>query len=258
MRRSLAIARNDFDLLAKEPLFVIVLIAMPLVIMAFAKPTYAAVLQREGYPFANGAEQVVPGMAVMFAFFMVTFGGLAFFREYMWNTWDRIRAMPVRDREIMLGKAAPSFVIICIQQAALFSAGHLFFGLHVRGSLAALCAVDLAFACWLTAFILATVAFCHTFQQVLAVSNLGAILLAGIGGALTPIKALPSWASPLSHLTPTYWAMRGFNSILLDGRGVAAVLLPIGVLLGATAAFGALAALRFRFEARTGGVLPGI
>jgi ABC-2 type transport system permease protein len=258
IRRSLTIARNDCELLLKEPLFVIVLIAMPLVIMAVTKPTYAAVLQRQGYAFANGAEQAVPGMAIMFAFFMVTFGGLAFFREYMWNTWDRIRSLPVRNREIMLGKAGPSFLIICFQQLVLFVAGYFLFGLHIRGSLTALVAVDLAFAFWLTTFILATVALCRTFQQVLVVSNLGAIVFAGIGGALTPIQTLPGWVSPIAHLTPTYWAMRGFNSVLLDGKGMRAVLLPVGVLLGVAVVFCALAAARFRFDAHKGGVLPGL
>lgn len=258
MRRAFAIAQNDFELLLKEPLSAILLILMPLVIMVVAKPTYAAVLHQEGYRFANGAEQAVPGMAVMFAFFMVTFGSLAFFREHMWHTWSRIRAMPVRSREIMLGKAVPSFVIVCCQQLALFAVGHLIFGLHIRGSVSALVAVDLAFALWLTAFILLTVALCRTFEQILAISNLGAIVFAGIGGALTPIHTIPSWVSPIAHLTPTYWAMRGFNSVLLDGKGISAVALPVGVLVATASVLCVAAVARFRLDATKGGTLPGL
>lgn len=194
----------------------------------------------------------------MFAFFMVTFGSLAFFREYMWNTWSRIRAMPVRSREIMLGKSVPSFAIICSQQFVLFGVGQLFFGLRIRGSMSALIAVDLAFAVWLTTFILLAVTLSRTFEQVLAVSNLGAIVFAGIGGALTPIRTIPSWALPLAHLTPTYWAMHGFNSVLLDGKGLGAVALPVGVLLAAACAFCVVAIARFRFETTKSGVLPGL
>jgi ABC-2 type transport system permease protein len=258
MRRSLTIARNDFELLSKEPLSAILLILMPLVIMVVAKPTYAAVLHQEGYHFANGAEQAVPGMAVMFAFFMVTFGSLAFFREYMWHTWSRIRAMPVRNREIMLGKAVPSLVIVCCQQLVLFVVGHLLFGLRVRGSVPALVAVDFAFALWLTAFILLVVAVCRTFEQILAISNLGAIVFAGIGGALTPIHTIPSWVSPVAHVTPTYWAMRGFNSVLLDGKGIGAVVVPVAVLLAAAVVFCVAAVARFRFDVAKGGALPGL
>lgn len=256
--RSYAIARNDFELLLRESLFMIVLVAMPLVVIAFGQPAYSAVLHQEGYGSANGAEQVVPGMALMFVFFMVTFAGLAFFREHMWNTWDRIRALPVRNHEIMLGKVVPTFVIICVQQTIVFTLGHFLFGLQVRGSVLALICVDLAFAIWLVTFILATVTVCRTFQQVLAVSNLGAILLAGLGGALAPVHDLPSWISPLSPFTPTYWAMRGFNSVLLSGEGLSAVLLPIGVLLAGAAALVIFVSVRFRLDTQKSGVLPGL
>jgi ABC-2 type transport system permease protein len=256
--RSYAIARNDFELLLRESLFMIVLVAMPIVVIAFGEPAYAAVLHQEGYRSANGAAQVVPGMALMFVFFMVTFAGLAFFREHMWNTWDRIRALPVRNYEILLGKIVPTFVIICLQQTIVFTVGHFLFGLEVPGSVLALICVDLAFALWLVAFILATVTVCSTFQQVLAVSNLGAILLAGLGGALAPVHDLPSWISPISPFTPTYWAMRGFNSVLLDGKGISAVLLPTGILLVAATVLVVFVAARFRLDTQKSGVLPGL
>jgi ABC-2 type transport system permease protein len=258
LRRSLAIARNDLALLRRESLFVIVLVAMPVVIITFGRSAYAAVLHGEGYKHANGAEQVVPGMALMFVFFMVTFAGLAFFREHMWNTWDRMRMLPVRNYELMLGKVVPAFLIICFQQTLVFGLGYLIFGLHIRGSLAALIGVDLAFAVWLIAFILATVAICRTFQQVLAVSNLGAILFAGLGGALAPVSDLPRWVTPASHVTPIYWAMSGFNSVLLDGKGLSAVLAPISVLIGCALLLTTFAAWRFRMDTRKTGALPGL
>lgn len=258
IRRSLAIARNDFALLRRESLFAIVIVVMPIVIILFGKSAYAAVLHGEGYKHANGAEQVVPGMALMFVFFMVTFAGLAFFREHMWNTWDRIRSLPVRGSELMIGKVAPSFVIICAQQAIIFSLGFLLFGLRARGSILALICIDLAFAVWLITFILATVTVCRTFQQVLAVSNLGAILCAGLGGALAPVSDLPVWVAPASRATPIYWAMKGFNGVLLDGRGISAAIVPSFVLVGCASVLLAFVAWRFRISNRKTGVLPGL
>lgn len=258
LRRSLAIARNDFDLLRRESLFVIVLVAMPLIIITFGKSAYASVLHGEGYKHANGAEQVVPGMALMFVFFMVTFAGLSFFREHMWNTWDRLRTLPVRNYEIMLGKVAPSFAIICVQQTLVFVLGYLLFGLRVRGSILALVIVDLAFAVWLIAFILATVTICRTFQQVLAVSNLGAILCAGLGGALAPVHDLPAWVAPASRITPIYWAMTGFNGVLLNGKGIGAVVVPVAVLAAFALVLLAFVAWRFRLDTDKAGVLPGL
>ncbi len=255
MRRSAVIAANDFALLRKDPLATIILIVMPFVVMGFVKPAHAPVLREEGYGFANGAEQVVPGMAQLFAYFMVTFAGMAFFREHIWNTWDRLRALPVKPREIIVGKVVPAFLIICTQQLILFSAGSLLFDLDVRGSLLALVLVVLAFAIWLMAFILVTVTFCRTFQQVLAVANAGAVLFAGFGGALTYIETLPGWAQAIAPVTPTYWAMDGFNSVFLDGEGVGGVAVPLAVLLGSAVVMFVLFALRYRLEAEKGGTL---
>lgn len=254
-RRIAAIAGNDLALLGRDPTAPILLALMPLVVMAFVKPVWEIALQQLGYPRATGAEQAVPGTILIFSFYMVAFAGVGFFREFIWTTWDRIRALAVRRHEILIGKLAPSFAVLCVQQVVLFGGGVLFFQLEIRGSLLALVAVDLAFAVWLMAFVIATVAFCRTFQQVLVVANLGAIVLAGLGGALTPMATLPDWADAISPAIPTHWAMEGFNDVFLEGDGVAAVLPSVGVLLACAGVLAVAAAARFRFYDQKGGTL---
>jgi ABC-2 type transport system permease protein len=87
-------------------------------------------------------------------------------------------------------------------------------------------------------------------MQLNALGNLGALLLAGLGGALTPIPSLPAWARAIAPGTPSYWAMRGFRSVVLDGAGVGAVLLPSAMLLAFAAGLGTVAATRFRVDQR--------
>ena len=48
------------------------------------------------------------------------------------------------------------------------------------------------------------------------------MLFGAIGGALVPLSVLPQWAKTIAPLTPTYWAMRGFRSVILDGAGLRA------------------------------------
>jgi ABC-2 type transport system permease protein len=99
------------------------------------------------------------------------------------------------------------------------------------------------------------VAYARTFQQVLAVSNLGAIFLAALGGALSPYSTLPGWAKAISPATPTYWAMKAFNDVLLKGEGFRSVAVSVAVLVGAAGLFLALASARFRFDAEKGGTV---
>ena len=79
-------------------------------------------------------------------------------------------------------------------------------------------------------------------------SNLGAMVLAGISGAARPAQRAAGVGPPVAPAAPQYWAMRGFRSTILDGGGVSSVLLPVGVLLAFGVVAGGLALLRFRFD----------
>jgi len=102
-----------------------------------------------------------------------------------------------------------------------------------------LCAVAMGFA---------LLAICKTAMQVNSIANLGAIVLAGIGGAITPSGSLPAGVGLVAPATPTYWAMRGFGDVILDGGGLGDVALPVTALLGFAGAFFLVAAFRFRLD----------
>lgn len=246
--RSAAILRHEMRVLVKDIAPVIILTAMPIAVIAFMKPTLRPALNFSGYPDANGAEQAVPGMAVMFAFFLVGFTGFAFFREHGWATWDRLRASPATTAEIVVGKIVPGLLVAVVQLGVLFGVGVLLFGLRIRGSVAGLALVAFTLALFLSVFAVALVSVCRTVQQMNAFANIGAMIFAGLGGALTPVVFLPGWAQPIAPATPSYWAMRGFRSVILDGSGFGGILLPAAVLLAFTAGAGVLIAMRFRVE----------
>jgi ABC-2 type transport system permease protein len=248
LARSLALARHEMRVLARDPLPLALLFAFPLAVIAFLKPALALALFSEGYTTANGAEQAVPGVAVTFSFFLVGFVGLAFFREYGWGTWERLRASPAGAGEIMAGKILPILGVASLQLAVLFGAGTLVFGLRVRGSVAALVVLCALLAACALAMGIAMVAVANTIQQVNIVANLGTVVAAGLGGALVPVALLPGWTQAIAPSTPTYWAMRGFRAVVLDGGGLSSVLLPGAMLVAFTAGFVAVAVFRLRFD----------
>jgi len=139
-------------------------------------------------------------------------------------------------------------VSLGLQLSVLFGIGGLAFGLDVRGSYVALVLVAAALAICLVSLGFLLLAICRTVMQLNAVTNLGTMLLAGLGGAIAPITALPDWARTIAPATPSYWAMRGFRSVILEAGGVDAVVLPVVVLLAFTVAFAAIAGARFRVE----------
>lgn len=247
LRRSLAICRHETRVLLSDWTSLLTLILMPIVMMAFLKPV-ARIALADQYEGASGAEFAVPGMTVLFAFFLVSFVGFLFFSEHRQNTWERLRASPARNSEIMLGKVLPAFGLCLFQQTVLFAIGFAVFGLRVPGSLLGVAVIVVAFAICLTSVGLLLAAVLRTEQQLNVIGNLGAMVLAGLSGALVPITVLPQWARAIAPAAPQYWAMRGFRSLILDGEGIEAVVVPVGVLLALGAVIGVAALLRFRFD----------
>ncbi len=242
------IVAHEVRLLRRDPLPVLVLVVFPLVLMAFLKPAFRPLIVQSGHPHANGAEQVVPGQATANGFFVVGLTAFAFFSEWGWGTWDRLRASRATSLEIMLGKSLPRVAMSVAQFAVVFAIAIPAFGLVVRGPIAALVPVVGAYAVSLVALGVAVTALCKTVQQASTCATVGLVVFGAIGGALVPFRVLPSWAQTVAPLTPTYWAMRGFRSVILDGRSLGGVALPTAVLLGMGLAFAVVAWARFRFD----------
>lgn len=233
--------------MAQDPVPVLVLVGFPLFLMAFFKPAFRLALVVHGFPRANGAEQVVPGQAVANGFYVVGMTSFAFFAEHGWNTWDRLRASSATSAEIVMGKALPHLLISFAQFVAIFAIGTPLLDLRARGSLLTLALPVLAFGLCVVMLGVMLTALCHTIQQVSALAFGGLVLLGSVGGALVPIDVVPAWARAVAPATPTYWVVRAFRSVILDGAALTGVLLPTGVLLAMAAGCTAVSLARLRF-----------
>lgn len=247
--RIAAVAAHDLRVLRRDPVFVVVFTLMPLAFMAFTKGAFGAALRAEN-PGAglNGSEQVVPGAAVLFSGFLVGNLGFGVFREHGWATWDRLRASQLSTPELMVGKAVTPILVLALQLSVMLGAGALLFGLELRGSLPAFVVVAAALAVMEVTLGFALLAVCRSVLQLNAITNLGAMLLGGLGGAVTPVFLLPGWVQAIAPATPAYWAMKGFTRVTVDGGGIADVAAPVGVLLVFSAGFTLVAAISFRAE----------
>jgi ABC-2 type transport system permease protein len=248
MRRVLALAAHDLGWLRREPWPLVTMLLMPGVLMLFTRPIYRSVLLQLGVDDANGADLAVPGLAVMFSFFMVGIIAESIFREHGWRTWDRLRVSPLRDWELFLGKLLPGFLLVVLQLTVLFLFGWLWLGLRARGSIAALALVLVALAACVVSFAVALCAIVSSRRQAFAYERLIVLAWAGLGGALVPVSLLPAWTLWPARLTPVYWAVDGFRVIVLDGRGIPSVLLHLAALAAFTVVFAAVARWRFRMD----------
>ena len=244
--RSLAVATTATRLLLADPAPIVATIVTPLLFTAFLIPATRAQLRMAGLAHATGGEQLVPGTAVMFAFFGLSLVASLFYREYAWGTWDRLRASSATSLDIVIGKIAPLYACLLAQMVLLFVAGSWLFGYHPNGSIFALALVIAVFVGMLVTFGVMLFSVFSTMDQAMIIGNIGGMLMAGIGGALAPASELPGWAQGLAHVTPAYWALRAIRDVTLDHAGIGDVLRPTVILCGFTVGFACVAGLRFR------------
>lgn len=246
------IARNDAAMSIRQPSLYVMFFAIPILVMSFLVPTYGQVLQDQGRPWANGSELVVPGMAVMFGFFVMSLAGFLVLNEYGDETWTRLRALPARPLDILTAKVVTPLTIALTQQALLFTAGVLLFDMSVRGPVLALVLISGAFGLTLAGLGIFVMAVARTAQQISLLSNISLLVLGGMGAAFAPPDLMPAWAQTAAQVTPGYWAIEAYRGVILDGDGVGDVVGPVAVLL-AWAALGTFVGVtRYRNDIRRG------
>ncbi len=190
MRRISALVRNDIRLLLSDPVPTAMLPLMALGLMAFLKSTFREVVDAVYGPGFSGAEQAVPGMAVMFGFFLVANGAFGVFREHGWNTWTRLRASALSSIEVLVGKGLMPLMIAVAYLAVAFTAGRFLFGLHLRGSLVPLVIVCVSFSVCLASLSLAMVSVARTVMQVNALRKHHRAGLRRPGGRPRPSRSV--------------------------------------------------------------------
>jgi ABC-2 type transport system permease protein len=221
MQELLSICRHEISLMRSHAVPVALYYLMPLAILAFVEGGFSVYLQLED-PSAgfSGADLAAPGQATMFGFMSLATFGFFFLGDHAWGTWNRVRALGVRPRQIMTGKLGVAYLNQLVLFVVVMGAATLLFGLTVRGSLVALVAVELVMALVIVGYGLIACSLARNQAEFNAFSYLGALVLAGLGGALTPFETLPQWAQTIAPLTPTYWSVEAFSIVILDGGGI--------------------------------------
>jgi ABC-2 type transport system permease protein len=214
--------RHNTLMRLRDPGQMISYVALPMVIMLMFKPLYEKAL-------GTGTVQVVTGPLVMFSVFTLAIVGNSILVEREWRTWDRLRTSSASAFELLLGKTVPVFVILLVQQSVLLVYGCLVIGLPLPRSIGYVALAIVVWGLTLLAIGAALATVMRSHAELGVVSDLGAIVLSAIGGALVPVSLMPGWAQLLAHFSPGYWALRMLQAAVAGDS--AATLLPAAVLL---------------------------
>jgi ABC-2 type transport system permease protein len=233
VHRVAALARHNTVIRLRDPGQMISYVAMPMVLMLVLKPLYVRAVD-------GGATHAATGLMVMFSVFAISIAGNSILAERTWRTWDRLRATRAPAAELLLGKTIPIFVVMVVQQSVLLTYGYLIIGLPAPRSLGYLAMAITVWSFALLSIGAALASLVRSHGELSVISDVGALTLSSLGGALAPLSIMPAWAQVAAHVSPGYWALSMMQAAIRgDGGGLlvpAAVLLTVGLAAGTFAA----------------------
>jgi ABC-2 type transport system permease protein len=190
---------------------------------------------------------MIPGLAgVVLVFVGTIITSLGVVRERQSGTLEQLAVMPLRPRDVFLGKIVPYFVVAAVDLAIVLAVGVAIFGVPFRGSPAVFALGALLFL-FVTLGIGVLISSVSQNQgqaiQLAVMTLLPQVLLSGLIFPLTSIAAGVRWIAYLLPLTYFNEISRG---VMLRAEPIAALWEPFVFLaiLGAVVVTGAT--LRFR------------
>ncbi|MDG4785095.1 ABC transporter permease [Micromonospora sp. WMMD1102] len=192
--------RHNVLLRLRDPAQIVSYVFLPMALMLVFEPLYRRALD-------GGTLQTVTGPLILFSVFALGVVGNAVLTEREWRTWDRLRASRASRTSLLLGKAVPVFAVLLVQQTVLLVFGCAVVGLPVPRNLllVALAVLLWGFAVLAAGTALATVV--RSRGDLMLATDLGAILVGSLGGALVPVDLMPGWLRNVAPASPGYWGL---------------------------------------------------
>jgi ABC-2 type transport system permease protein len=188
------------------------------------------------------------GMGVQFILFMGIDLGVGVLLARRLGLWKRLRAAPLSRGFLLATLIVSGALIATILLTIIYAAAIAFFGVRIEGSIAGFIGVGTSFALLTATFGLLLAALGRTPEATRGLAIFSVLILVMLGGAWVPSFIFPEWLQKVSLFVPTRWAVDGLDAMTWRGLGFDAAIAPIGVMLGFSAVFAALAVWRFDWE----------
>ncbi len=188
------------------------------------------------------------GMTVQFILFAGIDAGILLLLLRQRGIWQRIRSAPVSKLEFILARVLATAAISAFQFLVIYIAAIAIFGVRISGSVPGFLLVAVTFCLLNAAFGLMLATLGRSAGATRGIANLVMLLLVMVGGAWVPSFIFPHWLQQASLITPTRWAVDGFDATTWRGLPFSSALLPAAVLAGFALLCFRIAVWRFRWE----------
>jgi ABC-2 type transport system permease protein len=248
LRQIWTLCRKELRLWMQRVNHWVVLFVLPMVFIsvlgtAFSSGTPAVPIHAAN-PEMTPFQTYIPGFSLMFVFFLATNLAATVVDEREVGTLRRLLITPASRSAILLGKLLPYLLLAIEQLVVLFSVCGAVFDVDMGDAPLALGVVMVCAAVPVAGLGIMIAAVAKTKRQAVSVPTVVIIALAIVSGCIGPHITVPG----IKYATPHYWALLGFQNVMVRGMGFAGVWLPCGILLAFAVVFLTIGAQRFKFE----------
>lgn len=199
----------------------------------------------------NTITLVLPGFAVLFAFFIVPELATQLLQEREAGSLRRLVAAPLPRSALIGGKVLAYLLVVIIQMVTLLGIGAVFLDMSLGQSPLGLFLLILGLGLSTTTLGMLLAALARSIDQAGSIGMLLVFVLGALGGGFDPINALfrgDGFMAILSRLTPQAQAVMGLQSLLIQKGGLVDILPNFAYLIGLSLVFFLIAIWCFRFE----------
>jgi ABC-2 type transport system permease protein len=178
----------------------------------------------------SGVDQVVPGMTVMFVFYIIISMARRFFKEKESGLLARTQSTAVRPLQYLVGMWIPFVFTVIAQCVALFAFGHFVYDIKL-GDLPSLAAIILCLSICGTGIGLAISLLVSGETVAMVVAQIIAMGGAMVGGLWVPSYLMPQAVQTIGHFTPQFWAQKSLQDVIVHGAHIGNIVSALAILL---------------------------
>jgi ABC-2 type transport system permease protein len=190
---------------------------------------------------------MVPGLAGLILLFIGTvITSLGVVRERQAGTLEQLAVMPLRPRDVFLGKIAPYFLVAAIDLAVVLGVGVALFDVPFRGSALVLALGSLLYLFVALGLGVLISSVSQNQGQAIQLAMMALLPQVLLSGLIFPVASMGAGVRWISYLLPLTYFTRISRGVMIRGAGLAALWPSFAYLAVLGAVVVTLATLRFR------------
>lgn len=190
---------------------------------------------------------LVPGLAGLILLFI---GGittsLGVVRERQAGTLEQLAVMPLKPRDVFIGKVAPYFLVATFDLAVVLTVGTLLFDVPFNGNVAVLALGSVLFLFVTLGFGVLISSVSQTQGQAIQLAIMTLVPQFLLSGIVFPLESMATGVRWIGYLLPLTYFIQIARGVMLRGAPFDSLIFPFALLAALGLVVFALAVIRFR------------